>query len=149
MQNKTQTNIILPIVPWTPKWLLPFRFSDQDVLCVPDHPKACCMLCKSHPPSFDHQIVYNKKYIVQHFFLITSTVFGYRVAWKHCSGLKWLSFMQDFKIWQMKFLKSSQVISFISVGLITTFLKTALILSVGFYPKFNMVDHPRKSRRCH
>jgi len=65
-------------------------------------------------------------------FLITSTVFDYRVARRHCSGLKWLSFMKDFKIWQMKFLKSSQVSSFISVGLITTFLKTGLIQSVGF-----------------
>jgi len=32
----------------------------------------------------------------------------------------------------MKFLKSSQVISFISVELTTTFLKTAFIPSVGF-----------------
>jgi hypothetical protein len=64
---------------------------------------------------------------MQHSFLITSTMFGYRVAGRHCSGLKCLPFMRDFKIWQMKFLKSSQVISFIGV-----LLKTALIRSVGF-----------------
>jgi hypothetical protein len=107
------------------------------------------MLCKSHLPSFDHQIIYSKEYIMQLSFLITSTVFDYRVARRHCSGLKWFSFMKDFKIWQMKFLKSSQVSSFISVGLITTFLKTGLIQSVGFYPNFIMAGHPRRSRRCH
>jgi hypothetical protein len=58
--------------------------------------------------------------------------FDYRVAQRYCSGLKWLSFMKDFKIWQIKFMQFSQVSSFISVGLITTFLKTGLIQTVGF-----------------
>jgi hypothetical protein len=35
---------------------LPFRFSDQNFVCISYLPHACYMCCPSHPPWFDHPI---------------------------------------------------------------------------------------------
>jgi len=47
---KTHSNIILPFIPRTSEWSLPFRFSDQNVVCISHLSHACYMLSLSHPP---------------------------------------------------------------------------------------------------
>jgi hypothetical protein len=51
---KIHYNIIFPSTPRSSKWFLPFRFSDQKLVCVSQRPHACYMPLPSLPPSFDH-----------------------------------------------------------------------------------------------
>jgi hypothetical protein len=47
------SNVILPFVPWSCKWSLPFKFSNQNIVCI-SH-LACVLHAHScQPPWFDH-----------------------------------------------------------------------------------------------
>jgi hypothetical protein len=45
---------MLPSMPRSPKWFLPFTFSQNNSVCISYHSHACYMPCPSHPPWFDH-----------------------------------------------------------------------------------------------
>jgi hypothetical protein len=52
--SKIRSNIILPSMPRSSEWSLPFRFSDHNFVCVSHLSNACNMSRPSHPPSFEH-----------------------------------------------------------------------------------------------
>jgi hypothetical protein len=43
-------NVISPSTPLSYEWSLPFRFSDQNFVCISHLSRACCLPCPSHPP---------------------------------------------------------------------------------------------------
>jgi len=43
-------NIISPSTPRSSEWFLPFRFSDQNFICISHLSNSCYMPCPSHPP---------------------------------------------------------------------------------------------------
>jgi hypothetical protein len=51
---KIHPNIILPSTPMTSEWSLPFRFSDQNFLCISHFFQIRYTLYPSHSPCFDH-----------------------------------------------------------------------------------------------
>jgi hypothetical protein len=50
---KTHTDIF-PSTPTSCEWFLPFRFTDNNFLCISHLCHACYMSHPSHPPPFDH-----------------------------------------------------------------------------------------------
>jgi len=47
---KIQTNIVLPFMPQSSKWSLPFRFSTQNIVCISHLSHPCYMPLPFHPP---------------------------------------------------------------------------------------------------
>jgi len=47
---KFHLNIIFTATPTSPKWSLPFRFSNQNYICISHLSHACDMPHPSHPP---------------------------------------------------------------------------------------------------
>jgi len=45
---------ILPSTPRSSEWSLPFKFSNQNTVCIYHPSDACCMPLLSHSPWFDH-----------------------------------------------------------------------------------------------
>jgi len=60
---KIHSNIILSSTLRPSKWFLPFRFSDQNILCRSHLSSICYMLLPFHVPLFDHN--YNVQWRVQ------------------------------------------------------------------------------------
>jgi hypothetical protein len=52
--TKIHSNFILPSTSRSSEWSLPFKFSDQNFVCVSHLSHACYILCQSNPPCFDH-----------------------------------------------------------------------------------------------
>jgi hypothetical protein len=50
---KIQCNIIFPSMPRSSKWSLPFRFSNQHIVCIFLFPWVCYLPCQSHPLWFN------------------------------------------------------------------------------------------------
>jgi len=47
-------NFTLPSTPRSSDWPLPFKFSDQNLVCISHFSHGCYMSRLPHPPSFDH-----------------------------------------------------------------------------------------------
>jgi hypothetical protein len=59
---KIRSNIILPSTPRSPEWaLLPFRFANQNVICISHFTQECYMSRTSYPSQFDHYICLSVK----------------------------------------------------------------------------------------
>jgi len=50
---KNYSNTIVPSIPRSYEWSIPFRFSDQNFVCISCLPHAC-LPCPSHSPWFHH-----------------------------------------------------------------------------------------------
>jgi hypothetical protein len=48
--NKTDSNIILPSMPRSSEWCLPFRFSSQNIVSISNLSYPCYMVRLSYPP---------------------------------------------------------------------------------------------------
>jgi len=60
--SKIYFNIILPSTPSSFEWSLPFIPSDETSICISHIFHACYMLRPSHPPWFDHLIIFDEAY---------------------------------------------------------------------------------------
>jgi hypothetical protein len=45
---------IFPSTPVFPEWSFPFRFSNQNTICISHLSNACYKPCSFHPPWYDH-----------------------------------------------------------------------------------------------
>jgi len=53
--SKIHSNIILPSTPTSFRWFLPFRYSDQNAVCISHLSHACYMPHAPRPPWFDYR----------------------------------------------------------------------------------------------
>lgn len=77
---KIHSDIILPSIPTSSKWFLPFRISNQDFLCISDHPQSLCATYPVHLTVLDFinlkDLVKNTNYGVPH-----DAVFSLQFIW--------------------------------------------------------------------
>jgi hypothetical protein len=58
-------NIMLPCMPKSSEWSLPFRLYNIHFLFISNLPDACYMPCPSHPPQFDHPNIWQRVQITE------------------------------------------------------------------------------------